>query len=151
LIVAKMIPESLEYEPVREHVLPNEPARMSDLRAFVSSFLTDVHAPIEVAHEILLAVGEATANAARHGRRAEGRSEVRVGCTLEGRKLVVTVADDGPGFDVNAIGHPGLPDRFASGGRGLFLMTKLMDTLDVASSPEGTTVTMTRDLGPPVD
>jgi serine phosphatase RsbU (regulator of sigma subunit)/anti-sigma regulatory factor (Ser/Thr protein kinase) len=149
LIVAKLIPESLEYEPERELVLPNEPARMSELRAFVSNFLTDVQSPIEVAHEVLLAVGEATANSARHGRRKEGRSEVRVSCTLEGRKLLVKVADDGPGFDVAAF-DTNLPDRFASGGRGLFLMTKLSDSLDVASSDEGTTVTLTRELGPAV-
>jgi serine phosphatase RsbU (regulator of sigma subunit)/anti-sigma regulatory factor (Ser/Thr protein kinase) len=147
LIVAKIVPESLEYEPARELVLPNEPARMSELRAFVSNFMTDVHAPIEISHEFLLAVGEATGNAARHGRRREGRSEVRVSCTLEGRRLVVAVADDGSGFDVSAFGTD-LPDRFASGGRGLFLMTKLSDSLDVQSTDEGTTVTMTRELGP---
>ena len=149
LIVAKVVPDTLEYELERELVLPNEPARMAEMRSFVAGFLADVQAPIEASHEILLAVGEATANACRHGRRAEGRSEVRTSCSLQGRQFLVSVADDGPGFDIRRIERPDLPDRFASGGRGLFLMTQLMDSLDVDSSSEGTTVKMTRDLGPP--
>jgi anti-sigma regulatory factor (Ser/Thr protein kinase) len=110
----------------------------------VGSFLADVRAPVEVSQEILLAVGEAAANAARHGRRPEGRSELRVRCLLEGPAVEVTVADDGPGFDSVALASTSLPDRFASGGRGIFLMEQLTDNLDVSSSERGTTVVLNR-------
>ena len=150
LIVCQVTPDTAISEPARELVLPNEPARMSEVRAFVSQFLTDVRCPVEVSQEVMLAVAEAAANACRHGKRVEGRSELRMRCVRTGPKVAVTIADDGPGFDIEEVEARKLPDRFASGGRGLFLMRTLMDDVDVDSSNEGTIVTLTRaTIGPP--
>lgn len=143
-LVVQVVPETAVGELTRELVVPNEPVRISEVRAFVGSFLVDVRAPVEVSQEVLLAVGEAAANAARHGRRPEGRSELRVRCRLEGPAVEVTVADDGPGFDAAGLSSTSLPDRFASGGRGIFLMEQLTDELDVSSSGDGTTIVLTR-------
>jgi serine phosphatase RsbU (regulator of sigma subunit)/anti-sigma regulatory factor (Ser/Thr protein kinase) len=145
ILVFQVAPDRLLGEPARELVLPNEPSRVPEVRAFVGHFLNDLRAPVEATGEILLAVGEAAANANRHGRRAEGRSEVRVYCSLEGPSIEITIADDGPGFDPGAAART-LPDRFASGGRGLFLMRELMDEVEFDSSNEGTTVTMYRRI-----
>lgn len=149
LIVCQVAPDTALSEPARELVLPNEPARMSEVRSFVSAFLTDVRCPIEVSQEVLLAVGEAAANAASHGRRRDGRSELRMRCSRSGPKVAVTIADDGPGFDISSLDARSLPDRFAAGGRGLFLMKKLMDEVEVDSSEQGTTVTLSRSLNRP--
>ena len=56
----------------------------------------------------------------------------------------MTVADEGPGFDLAAIDARGLPDRFASGGRGLFLMRQLMDRVDFLPTRDGTTVVLAK-------
>ncbi|MGH2729872.1 MAG: ATP-binding SpoIIE family protein phosphatase [Actinomycetota bacterium] len=144
LLVCQVVPDTAIGEPVRELVLPNEPARIGEVRAFVGAFLADLRTPIDVSSEVLMAVNEAAANAARHGRREEGRSEVRVRCALAGPNVIVTVADDGPGFDPTSVDSHRLPDRFASGGRGLFLMRELMDAVDFDTSPKGTTVTLIR-------
>ena len=150
LIVCQVTPDTAISDPARELVLPNEPARISEVRTFVATFLADVRCPIEISHEILLAVGEAAANACRHGKRRQGRSEIRMRCARSGEKVSVTVADDGPGFDIANVGAGDLPDRFASGGRGLFLMKTLMDDVSVDSTEGGTTVTLTHSMfGPP--
>ena len=146
LLVCQVVPDATIGEPTRELVLPNEPARVAEVRAFVSNYLADLRAPIETSQELLLAVSEAAANASRHGRNAEGRSELRIRCALEGGVVRVIVADDGPGFDAASAGRPGLPDRFAAGGRGVFLMYQLTDSVDVRSGPGGTTVTLSRDV-----
>jgi sigma-B regulation protein RsbU (phosphoserine phosphatase) len=145
LLVTQVVPDSLIGEPTRELVLPNEPARMGEIRSFVAGFLADVRAPVDPSHEILLAVGEAAANSCRHGRVPTKRSELRIRCALESETVTVTVADEGPGFDPEEI-DARLPDRFASGGRGLFLMKELMDTVDISSTGEGTTVQLKRRL-----
>jgi serine/threonine-protein kinase RsbW len=94
--------------------------------------------------EILTAAGEATANAIEHSGAASG-----VGVDVTG--------------DVSRLGEPGngarevritVRDRGSwrprrgntGGGRGLVLMRALMDDVDVVPSPEGTTVSMTREL-----
>ncbi|HEX2241453.1 MAG TPA: SpoIIE family protein phosphatase [Actinomycetota bacterium] len=146
LLVCQIVPDALLGEPVRELVLPNEPERIAEIRRFVSDFLTDVRAPVEASAEVLIAVGEAAGNATRHGRRPAGRSEVRVRCALDKDSVLVTIADDGPGFDVEATPSDVPPDPLASGGRGLYLMEALMDEVHIDSSPEGTLVLLVRDV-----
>jgi serine phosphatase RsbU (regulator of sigma subunit)/anti-sigma regulatory factor (Ser/Thr protein kinase) len=149
LVVCQVVPDTAVDEPTRELVLPNEPARIRDIRAFVAAFLADLRAPVDDSAEVLLAVGEAAANATRYGRRPQGRSEIRVRCAIDEGELEVAVADDGPGFDVDAAAGNGPPDPFASGGRGLFLMRSLMESAEIRSSPEGTTVLLRRRLPVP--
>lgn len=148
LVVTQVLPDSTLEEPTRELVLPNEPMRVPEIRAFVAAFLADVRAPVEVSGEVLLATGEAAANANRHGKRAEGRSEIRVQCGYQRSMVSVTIADDGRGFDPARLESADLPDRFASGGRGLYLMRELMDEVEVDSSSQGTRVIMRRRLEP---
>lgn len=151
LVVTKVVPDATLEQPTRELVLPNEAMRVPEIRAFVGTFLADVRAPVELSGEVLLATGEAAANANRHGKRVEGRSEIRVQCSLASTTVTVTIADDGPGFDPARIESADLPDRFASGGRGLYLMRELMDDVEVESSPSGTSITMHRRLEPAPD
>jgi PAS domain S-box-containing protein len=146
LLVFQIAPDKKLSEPVREIVLPNEPSRISEVRRFVAAFLADLRAPVEVSSEILLAVGEAAGNAYRHGKRSEGRSEIRVRCEYDRPDFEVVVADDGPGFDPSEVAARGTPDPLAQGGRGLFLMRELMDSVSVDTSGDGTTVRLLRSL-----
>ena len=148
LVVLQVVPDAVLGEPLRELVVPNEASRISEVRRFVGSFLADLRAPVDASSEVLLAVGEAAGNAYRHGRRPSGRSELRVRCEYEHPWLTVTVADDGPGFVPAERAHV-LPDPFASGGRGLFLMKELMDEIAIEGTPGlGTTATLRRRVEP---
>ncbi len=150
LLVCQVVPDTAIAEPTRELLLPNEPARAKELRNFVAAYLADLRAPIEVTQEIVIAVGEAASNACKYGRRPEGRSEIRVRCSLEGSDVVILVSDDGAGIDLDFVRQNGLPDRFSSGGRGMFLMNQLMDSVEFQSSERGTTVVLKRTIRTPV-
>jgi serine phosphatase RsbU (regulator of sigma subunit)/anti-sigma regulatory factor (Ser/Thr protein kinase) len=144
LLVTQAVPEAAVEEPTRELVLPNEPARIRDIRRFVGGFLADVRAPVDTSSDILLALSEAAANACRYGRRSDAWSQLRVQCRLEKPDVVVSVSDEGPGFDPSSFDVSQLPDTFARGGRGLFLMEQLMDEVAIESTGEGTTVILKR-------
>ncbi|MDQ3645899.1 MAG: SpoIIE family protein phosphatase [Actinomycetota bacterium] len=145
MIVCQVAPDPMMDELVRELVVPNDPARLADIRAFVADFLVDLRASVQRSSEILIAVGEASANACRHGKHAGARDEIRVSCAAVGPSVMVTVVDEGPGFaDDSSRAAP--RDRFAPGGRGLFLMNELMDALDIETSRTGTSVTLIRSL-----
>ena len=146
MLVCQVAPDTSVGEPTRELLLPNEPIRIREVRSFVASYLADLRLPVEESQEIVIAVGEAASNACKYGRRAEGDSELRVRCTREGEDVVVQVADDGPGYDHSSLEPPGLPDRFAAGGRGSFLMRQFADDVVVESSAQGTTVTLRRTV-----
>lgn len=147
LLVSQVVPDSMLDEPTRELVLPNEPSRLSEVRRFVAHYLADVRAPVDISSEIVLAVSEAAGNAARYGRRETGRSELRIRCALQGSTVEISVADDGGGFDTTTMSEQvTLPDRYASGGRGVFLMHELMDRVEFDPTPNGTVVNLARAI-----
>ena len=76
---------------------------------------------------VVLAVHEAMANAQRHA-----GGVTRATAALDGQAFVVEVADCGRGFRVPE--SPDMPDPSAERGRGLFLIRRLADGVDVVRS-----------------
>ena len=125
--------------------IPNEAARIPEARLFVRSFLMDIEASEEDVFEILVAVEEAASNALRHGR-PQGTGQIGIRCAYTPAEFIVEVIDDGRGFTYRPAKYKEMPDPLAPGGRGLYLMNRLMDSVGIASSSKGTVVTMTREL-----
>ena len=74
---------------------------------------------------------EALANAMLYGNCRDPRKRVRVEALLSPEEISVQVTDEGRGFDPEAILDPTLPaNRLRAGGRGLFLIRKLMDRVE---------------------
>ena len=93
--------------------------------------------------DLAVAVAEALSNAAVHGNRLEPRRRVRVSVevTPDGG-AVVEVSDSGAGFDAAAAPDPTDPARvLIPGGRGVFLMRRLVDRLEYNAA--GNSVRMT--------
>jgi serine/threonine-protein kinase RsbW len=84
--------------------------------------------------EVELALTEALANAVEHGCGGDPRKQVQVcvGCDRE-RGVLIVVRDPGPGFDPAQVPSPVVGERlFSRGGRGVFLINRLMDDVRYA-------------------
>jgi len=89
-----------------------------------------------------VAVGEALSNAILYGNQEDPQKLVRVAAALRPGSAEVTVTDEGPGFDPQAILDPTRPEnRERSHGRGLFLLRSLTD--DVRFNDRGNSITLT--------
>lgn len=89
-----------------------------------------------------VAVGEALSNAILYGNQEDPGKTVRVAAALSPGSAEVTVTDEGPGFDPQAILDPTRPEnRERSHGRGLFLLRSLTD--DVRFNEVGNSITLT--------
>lgn len=89
-----------------------------------------------------VALGEALANAILYGNREEPDRLVRLDAELSAGSAVVTVEDEGTGFDPGEVLDPTRPEnRDRSHGRGLFLLRALAD--DVEFNERGNAVTLT--------
>jgi anti-sigma regulatory factor (Ser/Thr protein kinase) len=92
---------------------------------------------------VKLAVEEAVINAIKHGNQLDPTKKVTVDFTLEDDKVVISVADEGEGFDPSSIPDPTTDENLESPyGRGIVLMKAYMDSVEF--SDNGTKVTMTK-------
>lgn len=93
--------------------------------------------------DLLLAVGEALANAVKHGSPHFESDTVHVRVGLLGDAVVVEVQDQGRGFGASRISPPA---ALESGGRGIPFMRALVDDLSFELTPRGTRVLLVKRL-----
>ena len=92
-------------------------------------------------HWVEMAMREAVANAIKHGNRLDPTKKVTIEMGVEGGQIVISVADEGTGFDPATVHDPLAPEnRFKKDGRGIFYMRSFMDGVDYRFRPEGGTV-----------
>ncbi|MEX2282947.1 MAG: ATP-binding protein [Gemmatimonadota bacterium] len=84
---------------------------------------------------------EALANAMLYGNCRDPEKHVRVEARLTSEEIMVQVTDEGRGFDPAKLSDPTLPtNRLRSGGRGIYLIKKLMDRVEF--NERGNSITM---------
>jgi serine/threonine-protein kinase RsbW len=88
----------------------------------------------EALGDMKLAVTEACTNSVRHGYR-DGEGMVEVVYELRPDRLVVEVADDGPGFD--PAGDRAMEDDLAEGGLGIAIIKAVSDEFEAGRRPGG--------------
>ena len=108
--------------------LPLDPARLLRARQRIRDYLHEQRVAPDIIDPVVVAIEEAMTNAVRHSGAEE---ELEVGLHFDGRDLIAEVRDRGQGFDAAAFDVGETPDLLAPGGRGLFLMAKLMDRLEL--------------------
>lgn len=89
----------------------------------------------DMAEDLLLVVSELMTNSARVAVR-----DVQLHLWAGPDEVVIDVYDDGPGFDSSVPPSHDAPDPLAPGGRGLYIVHRLMDDCRVQSGPSGTLV-----------
>ena len=78
-----------------------------------------------------IAVREAVANAIKHGNHLDPGKKVEIDLRVEGEDLIVSVLDEGNGFDPGGVADPLEPENLLKpDGRGIFYMGKFMDGVE---------------------
>jgi serine phosphatase RsbU (regulator of sigma subunit)/anti-sigma regulatory factor (Ser/Thr protein kinase) len=116
--------------------LPGRPSALASMRRAVAQWLRLAGAGEDEVYEMLVACGEACANAVAHAHPALTDSSFEVRTRKEGSEIEITVRDTGRWRS------PGEDRR----GRGLAVMRELMDDVQIDASDRGTTVKLRRGL-----
>ncbi len=120
---------------------PSRAEVLVDVRRMVEDAASQTSLDRGAIDDLLTAVDEAAANAIRHGSPVAGSdARLRVICFRSPDSLGVKIRDFGKGFAVPQT--PTMPSPDAMGGRGLPLMVALADSVAIASTLKGTTVTL---------
>ena len=89
----------------------------------------------ETLGDLKLAVTEACTNSVRHGYQEGGEGTVEILYELQPDRLVVEVADDGPGFD--ASGDRSTEGKLAEGGLGIAIIRAVSDEFESGKRSDG--------------
>jgi len=119
-------------------------SRMSNLR-IIENAIDEMTGSIDINQDnygkILVATLEAVNNAIKHGNKDDPKKLVDVEIEYNKDEMKVTVTDEGEGFDPAKIPDPTMPENIEGlSGRGVFLMTKLSDSIKF--NEKGNSVTM---------
>jgi PAS domain S-box-containing protein len=118
-----------------EMTFPAESSQLAPVRKALRSWLGQCDLPAQIVQNILVAAGEACANAIEHGHRHTPGDVVRLRAEASVDNLRLTVADTGRWKSPE-------PEANAHRGRGVALMRAMMQQVTITPGPYGTTVDM---------
>jgi len=101
---------------------------LDKLEAFVRQITDAIRCSSDKSHQIMLVLTEAVTNAILHGNKQQAEKTVEITAALTPEKVVLSVRDQGAGFDPESIPNP-LEDEnlLKSSGRGVWLMREFSD------------------------
>jgi len=95
---------------------------------------------------LAIAVTEAVNNAIIHGNKQDKNKKVVINFYLEDKRLVVTIKDEGKGFNPANVSDPLAPENLLKeSGRGIFILSTLMDEVKFDFQKDGTLIKMTKE------
>ena len=124
--------------------IPSDLRLLALARAFVEAVCRVAGLDDKATNAIVMATDEATNNVIRHAHRGHPESPLQIQCFFAPDGIEVHLLDEGAPFDLSAVPHLD-PAELRVGGRGVFLMRKLMDELSCEPHGErGNTLRMVK-------
>jgi serine/threonine-protein kinase RsbW len=119
--------------------IESNPNNLITVEEFVNYFSKELNLDEEKLPGLLLAVTEAVTNAIIHANKCDETKKVTMNVLKDDHKLIITVKDEGKGFDPSKVPDPTAPENLLKdSGRGLYLMKIYMDELKYNVTPSGT-------------
>ena len=122
---------------------------LSDVREFVNQHAASFGFDDKEVSEITLAVDEACTNVIKHAYRGNPDAQFEVRIVGSGIEFEVVVRDWGDSFDPERVPVPNIKEkvkRHRAGGLGIFLMRKLMDSVEYHGRDTSNEVRLVRYL-----
>ena len=116
---------------------------MDRAAAIVLSAMDSFGYPDEVIRKMKVSLTELLVNAIHHGNKRDCSKKVSLGHVVDGKKAIVSIMDEGPGFNPQSIPDPTLPENLAKDcGRGLYIVRHYVDKIEY--NAQGNRVTITK-------
>jgi len=123
------------WDQLTVRVLPNDPGAGRQIEEEILSLLPERGYDDSDIFAVKLSLDEALINAIRHGNQYDRSKHITVGYRVEADRVIITVADQGNGFNPDALADPTTEtNRWKQGGRGIFLIRAYMDEVEFNES-----------------
>ncbi|HEV2705731.1 MAG TPA: ATP-binding protein [Pyrinomonadaceae bacterium] len=128
-------------EETTEITFPSRIEAIAEAAAAATDLAARSGFPEEALFGIDMAVREAVTNAVLHGNKQDETKRVELGFINQGSALVITVRDEGTGFDPASVPDPtDAQNLLKASGRGILFMRSFMDEVTWERHPQGGTV-----------
>ncbi len=129
--------------------VPSDLNYLAEVDKFVEQKLKKTSLNKSQLADIAISVTEAVTNAMLHGNKKDPHKEVTIQVDVKPTEVVITVQDQGNGFDPEKVPNPTQGDLIKVAGRGVFIYKTLMDKVEFFIQPhQGTTVRMVKEIKP---
>jgi serine/threonine-protein kinase RsbW len=119
--------------------IESNPRNLITVEEFVNYFAIDLGVKVDKIPGLLLSVTEAATNAFIHGNKSDENKIVTIDVSIKDNQLIISVKDQGEGFDPASIPDPTEPlNILKDSGRGIYLMRIYMDDIKFNITPKGT-------------
>ena len=118
---------------VNELSVPGYFKNLAEIADFIDQAAAEAGLDERATYAVQTAVDEACTNIIKHGYGGEGRGQIRLCYEVRPTGLQITIYDHGSPFEPDQIPQPDLQAPLSErspGGLGLFLMRRLVDTVD---------------------
>ncbi len=126
--------------------IPSNPVFERVVRASAAEVGNAFGFSAERVEDLKLAISEAVNNAIDHGNRGEAGKLVAVVFEIDGEKLEIRISDEGPGAEKLDTARRVVDEQSLESGHlrgfGMYLISELVDDLEVSSSQKGTVLTL---------
>lgn len=127
------------------------PSQLNQLQR-VEKFTEDVTTKMDFSEEdrdsIAISITEIVSNAISHGNKRNRDKKVTIMYEIYKNRLVITVQDEGPGFNVREIDDPLDPKNLLKdSGRGIYIVRALMDEVEFQTNEMGSFIKLVKNTG----
>lgn len=120
---------------------------LDEIRELVGNTARTVGFSEKTIYSLQLAADEAASNIIEHAYKGVENATIKINCHFENNYITITMHDTGLAFDSKTVKQPNLKadlNERQIGGLGVYLMRKLMDTVEYQSTKSGNLLTMTK-------
>ncbi len=133
-----MAKKDLEPEVVS---FPSDVEYLEKIEKISTKFATKAGFDESAVFDISIALTELVNNAIHHGNKNDKNKKVTVKFSSDDKRVAISIADQGNGFNVSSLNNPLEPENIMSeNGRGLYLVRELMDDVDLKFNKSGTEI-----------
>lgn len=126
--------------------IPSEPSAGQQVQDRIIGTLETRGFPARDVFGVRLALEEAIVNAIKHGNGLDPAKSVFIDCQVDDNRVLISVRDEGPGFDPGDVPDPTEEDNLDKpSGRGLMLMRAFMTRIEYNATGNQVTLEKVRD------
>ncbi|NMB80340.1 MAG: ATP-binding protein [Ignavibacteria bacterium] len=127
--------------------ISSNPEFLPDLEEFILDVAKETGLDNDQINSLSLSFSEAVSNSIVHGNKGDSNKKIRIKVEINSDKIIITIKDEGKGFNPEAIPDPTKPENILKdSGRGIHIMKSFLNDLKYNFTPNGTETILTLHL-----